>query len=223
MSTGRRMARGAAAFATAATLAAPGFAVAEPRRADPPVRQPMLIQPIPEVELRPAAPRVRAEPAPTRRPAAPAPGQDRYYDSSLPDLPRLQKANEALAGFPVDRAGFVDWVAALGEKLIAPRAGVGPVPDPAVHDLDVVMRNTKEMPWVRFPHLAHSQWLDCASCHPAPFAEKAGAATITMERIFRGEACGMCHGKVAFPAWNQCERCHSVAGAGKAGAGTDAR
>jgi c(7)-type cytochrome triheme protein len=85
------------------------------------------------------------------------------------------------------------------------------------------MRNTKEMPWVRFPHLAHSQWLDCRSCHPAPFAEKAGAAPTTMERIFRGEACGMCHGKVAFPAWNQCERCHSVVGPRNAGAGGGAR
>jgi c(7)-type cytochrome triheme protein len=177
----------------------------------------MLIQPIPEAELRPAAPRARTEPEATRRPATAAPGQDRFYDASGPGLPRLQKANEALAGFPVDRAGFVDWVAALGEKLIAPRAGVGAVPAPAPHDLDVVMRNTKEMPWVRFPHLAHSQWLDCANCHPAPFAGKAGAGAITMERIFRGQACGMCHGKVAFPAWNQCERCHSIAGPASTG------
>lgn len=112
----------------------------------------------------------------------------------------------------------MDWVAAPRKALIALRAGVGPVPAPVPHDLDVVMGNTKEMPWVRFPHLARTQWPDCANCHPAPFAEKAGAAAITMERIFPGESCGMCHGKVAFPAWNQRARCHSIANTGTEGA-----
>jgi len=203
-------ARAAWAIAAAACLWAGLPAGAQQRRPEPPVRQPMLIQPIPAPDLLAQPPRPPGAPIPTERPAIPSPDQDRYYDASGPAFARLQRANEALAGFPVDRAGFIDWVAALRDGRIAPRSARDGLAPPSLHDLDVVMRNTKEMPWVRFPHLAHSQWLDCASCHPSPFAEKAGAATVTMERIFRGEACGMCHGKVAFPAWQQCERCHSV-------------
>lgn len=198
-------------MALAACLSLADSALAQQRRPEPPLRQPMLIQPIPESAPNPVPRRAPGQPAPTERPASPLPGQDLFYDPSGPAFERLQKAHEALAGFPLDRAGFVDWNAVLARGRISPRANVEGNGAIAPYELDVVLRNTKEMPWVRFPHLAHSQWLDCANCHPAPFAEKAGEALITMERIFRGEACGMCHGKVAFPAWQQCERCHSVA------------
>lgn len=207
----------------AAVLAAAPAAAAQGRRADPPVRQPILIQPIPPAELLPPPVRESAPPAATTRPGTAAADQDRYYDASGPAFPRLQKANEALEGFPVDGGGFVDWAAALASGRIAPRADLQGTGRPAAHELDVILRNTKEMPWVRFPHRAHSEWLDCANCHPAPFAGKPGAAPVAMESILRGESCGMCHGKVAFPAWRQCERCHSVARPGERAPYDDAR
>ena len=76
--------------------------------------------------------------------------------------------------------------------------------------LDIVMKNTAQMPWVRFPHAAHTQWLACGNCHDALFAPKAGANPTTMPRILQGESCGTCHGTVAFTALYTCERCHSV-------------
>lgn len=179
------------------------------RKAEPPLRQPSLLYKIPEEELRRSEPRP-APAAPTHRASTPEPDWDRAYDPDNPGLPSLQKPHEALAGFRLDRAGLIDWSEALAQGRIAPRARVDGKDFAAPFDLDVTMRNTKEMPWVRFPHRAHSAWLDCANCHPAPFAERAGSATITMERIFRGETCGMCHGKVAFVAWNNCELCHSL-------------
>ncbi len=70
-------------------------------------------------------------------------------------------------------------------------------------------KRTLDMPWVRFPHAEHTEWLDCSNCHPHPFAEKAGATEITMDSIMRGHHCGMCHDRVAFSIF-ACERCHSV-------------
>ncbi|MBX3716729.1 MAG: hypothetical protein KF738_12080 [Burkholderiales bacterium] len=184
---------------------------AQARRADPPVRQPMLIRPIPPSELvRPEA-RRPAPSAPTHRPGSPMAGEDLFLDREGPAHGRLQKPHEALAGFPLDRGGFVDWSAALAEGRISPRAALGGGAAPVPHDLDVILRRTREMPYVRFSHRAHAAWLGCGSCHPAPFAAKAGESVTTMESIFRGQSCGMCHGKVAFPAWHACERCHSVA------------
>ena len=72
------------------------------------------------------------------------------------------------------------------------------------------MRNTKGMPYVRFPHKTHIEWLACSNCHPAIFAQKAGTAKIRMEDIFRGRFCGKCHDRVAFITHRACFRCHSV-------------
>ncbi len=195
-------------------LATAAFALsahAQQRRTpDPPIRQPTLIQPVPDAASR-AQPRPAPPAVPTRRPPTPLEGQQKFYDPHGPGYASLQKAHEALAGFPVDPAGFVDWVASVAAGRIEPGPGLsGPGSERSAAP-DVILRNTKEMPPVRFPHAPHAALLGCDSCHPVPFAERAGAATITMERIFRGEACGMCHGKVAFPAWANCERCHAVA------------
>lgn len=157
----------------------------------------------------PPAPRTRA-PAPRVRPASPGAGQNRFYDGGNPDAGRLQQAHEALAGFPVDRQGMVDWGRTLEQGLIAPRAGLDSAAAADLLDLDVVMRNTRAMPHVRFPHLAHTRWLACANCHPQPFPYRVGTLRITMADLFRGRYCGMCHDRVAFVTWFACERCHSV-------------
>jgi c(7)-type cytochrome triheme protein len=76
-------------------------------------------------------------------------------------------------------------------------------------DLDIVMKNTQFMPWVRFPHLQHTKWLACENCHPKIFVPQEHANPISMNKVLRGEYCGVCHDKVAFALF-VCERCHSV-------------
>jgi len=76
-------------------------------------------------------------------------------------------------------------------------------------DFDVIFKNTASMPYVRFPHLPHTQWLTCKNCHPAIFLPQRGGNFVTMAAIIEGEYCGVCHGKVAFPPL-ECNRCHSV-------------
>lgn len=78
-----------------------------------------------------------------------------------------------------------------------------------VLDLDVIMKSTREMPWVKFPHKAHTEWLACENCHPSLFVRKSGANQVSMDDIMKGHACGQCHDRVAFSIF-ACERCHSV-------------
>jgi c(7)-type cytochrome triheme protein len=132
------------------------------------------------------------------------------YDESNPDFSRLQRIDEATRHLKRDVVGFPDWMAALRSGAIAPRAGLSPADKMNVLELDVTMRNTKEMPYVRFPHQSHTVWLDCSNCHPVPFVPKAGANPVSMSEIFRGQYCGMCHDRVAFITFFSCDRCHSV-------------
>lgn len=160
----------------------------------------------------------RAEPQPAAAPttaAAPsgAPTTDgfsEFYDRSNPDLVNLQQSGEALLPLPKDRDGKVDWMNALRSGAIVPRGKIDGAPTDPPLDLDIIMKNTKLMPYVRFPHRAHTEWLACSNCHPALFAEKAGTAQIKMEDIFRGRFCGTCHDRVAFLTHRNCDRCHSV-------------
>lgn len=166
---------------------------------------PNLPKPVPRQETGKPAP-----PVPTVRGSEEGTGQNRFYDLANPDFRALQKANEALAGFPVDRQGNVDWMAALATGRIKPLSDLQGKSEVQPLDLDVVMTNTKEMPYVRFPHRSHTLWLDCSNCHPAIFEPKAGANRITMGDIFRGRYCGVCHDRVAFVTFFSCERCHAV-------------
>lgn len=142
-------------------------------------------------------------------PARRAIEQNPIYDESNPDYSRLQRIDEATRHLKRDAIGFPDWMAALRSGAIAPRAGLSENERMDVFDLDVVMKNTKEMPHVLFPHQSHSLWLDCSNCHPKPFLPKAGANSISMSQIFRGEYCGMSHDRVAFITFFSCNRCHS--------------
>lgn len=111
---------------------------------------------------------------------------------------------------PKDAAGSVDWVRALEEKLIKPRAGVDPeaAPQP-VFPLNVeLVPPGQPLFKVTFPHKAHTEWLACANCHPAIFKMQRGADPINMAKIFAGEYCGRCHGKVSFAVPTGCPRCH---------------
>lgn len=142
-----------------------------------------------------------------------SPRNDGIHDPSTPALPMLQEPAEAMGGFPRDRRGQVDWVAALAQGLIAPRADLEGKGEMSVLDMDVLMQATQAMPWVLFPHSKHTQWLDCSNCHDAIFKPQVGANDISMNAVLQGEFCGVCHDKVAFSLF-VCERCHSVPHAG---------
>ncbi len=114
---------------------------------------------------------------------------------------------------PRDNFGFVDWSKAMRQGLIQPRSSISPEgakeEQTVLYNEDVVLRPSKVfMPDVIFPHDAHNQWLNCGNCHPGIFRMKKKASGITMVRIWKGEFCGRCHDKVAFPLRN-CFRCHA--------------
>lgn len=136
--------------------------------------------------------------------------KNRIYDETNPALVQLQQIDEATHDLKKDPLGFPDWMAAIRSGAITPRAGLSESAKMNLLDLDVVMKNTKGMPYVLFPHQSHTMWLDCSNCHPAPFAEKAGSTPITMGSIFQGKYCGMCHDRIAFITFFSCTRCHKV-------------
>lgn len=135
---------------------------------------------------------------------------NKFYDTRNPDHTVLQKGDSARGTLPLDKRGAVDWMTALRNGAISPRADLTGTKRNEVLHLDVILKNTKEMPYVKFPHNSHTEWLACSNCHDSLFVPKAGANQITMEKIFRGEFCGVCHDRVAFVTHSSCERCHSV-------------
>ena len=128
----------------------------------------------------------------------------------------------SLKQLPVDGYGFVDWGKAITDGIIAPRESINGKPprlnpeDSETFSGDILIKSRmKFMPDVIFPHSAHTEWLKCSTCHPKIFKKKVGATPITMSGIWKGQFCGRCHDKVAFPTRN-CFKCHSVKGqAGK--------
>lgn len=132
-----------------------------------------------------------------------------FLDTS-PDVAPLEH-------FPKDNYGFVDWAKAIKNGLIAPRGFISNTDKPSEQEIDkeentnpVLIRSKLEfMPDVIFPHAAHTTWLKCSTCHTQMFELQAGATPITMAAIWRGQYCGRCHDKVAFPLRN-CFKCHSA-------------
>lgn len=139
--------------------------------------------------------------------------EDGIHDPSNDALKILQEPGEAMVDFPMDRRGQINWVQAIKDGKINPRRSLkgdelgGELMMET--DMDIIMKRTAYMPNVRFPHLAHTQWLVCNNCHPKIFIPQAGANEVSMEKILKGEFCGRCHDKVSFSLWT-CERCHSV-------------
>lgn len=140
------------------------------------------------------------------------PESDGIHDPSSDGTMMLQPPKEAFDSLPRSRSGnYVDWNAAIDKKLIAPRSDIhNPDAMAVVLDLNIVRQVKGSMPDVVYPHKQHTQWLDCANCHPAIFIPLKGANQISMASILMGEKCGVCHGKVAFPV-SECRRCHSQA------------
>lgn len=137
------------------------------------------------------------------------PAQDGIHDPTNEGTLLLQAPLDAYAALPRSASGNqVNWVKALHEKRIAPRADrVDPKAEMTVMDLNIVREVKGSMPDVVFPHKQHTEWLDCANCHPAIFVPQKGANQISMAAILLGQKCGVCHGKVAFPV-SECRSCH---------------
>jgi len=137
--------------------------------------------------------------------------RDGLHDPESPAVRILQQPADALSKLPADTAGnMVRWVNALEQGKIAPRTNIRPETKIQVLDQDILLNLNGGMPVVRFPHKAHTQWLDCSNCHDHIFKRQTGATKISMLAILQGEQCGLCHGAVAFPL-TECSRCHSVA------------
>ena len=139
--------------------------------------------------------------------------EDGIHDPTNDAIKILQEPGEAMVDFPVDRRGQIDWVQAIRDKKVNPRRSLsGGEFDGEMMletDMDIIMKRTATMPNIRFPHLAHTQWLTCNNCHPKIFVPQRGENPVSMEKILKGEFCGRCHDKVSFSLWT-CERCHSV-------------
>ncbi len=134
---------------------------------------------------------------------------DGLHDPANPALKSLQEPAAAMSDFPQDRRGGIDWVKALDRGIINPRETLSGDEGMLVMDMDILFTDTGQMPHVRFPHLAHTKWLDCSNCHPKIFIPQKGFNNPSMDGILAGEHCGRCHDKIAFALWI-CERCHSV-------------
>ncbi len=140
--------------------------------------------------------------------------EDGIHDPTNEAIRILQEPGEAMVDFPMDKNGLIDWVKAIQEGYVNPRKSLdgdefGGKEVMQEMDMDIIMKQTANMPHVRFPHLAHTQWLACSNCHSEIFIPQKDANPVSMEKILKGEYCGRCHDKVSFPIFN-CERCHSV-------------
>lgn len=140
------------------------------------------------------------------------PTEDGLRDPANPDTPTLQPPMEVFTALPQTPSGLgngVNWVSALNGGKIKPRWDLkDPNAEPMVMDMSVLRVPKGTMPDVVFPHKQHTEWLDCANCHPDIFIPQQGANQISMAAIILGQKCGVCHGKVAFPV-SECNGCHS--------------
>jgi c(7)-type cytochrome triheme protein len=119
---------------------------------------------------------------------------------------------EAVKNFPQERFGNrVDWLKAEAAGLIKLKdlvEGVSiarkDIPRPNDFDIKTAVHT---MPEIIFSRKTHASLLGCELCHPDIFGPKRGLNKFTMQDIFSGKYCGVCHSKVAFPYFD-CRRCH---------------
>lgn len=105
----------------------------------------------------------------------------------------------------------IDWVKAISQGKISPKYSLyhedeRPLPFNKVLELE--SKWTMPVPPAYFPHATHTQWLDCANCHPDVFnVKKRTTKHFTMDYMLESKFCGVCHLKVAFPI-DDCMGCH---------------
>jgi c(7)-type cytochrome triheme protein len=154
----------------------------------------------------------------------PAAAETVLVEGPRPEIEKLKSWEEVLEVLPKDMIGGPDWVKAVKDAVIAPRPrmpwDVTPaapftfdtlVPSivsekaPALDaDIEIV---PEKAPFYKvvFPHSSHTLWLNCSSCHPGRMGQRGSG----MPKIFAGEYCGKCHGKVSFSPLTSCGRCHA--------------
>ena len=137
---------------------------------------------------------------------------DRCHSKGI-EVPDNTNFEEFTKDFP--KSGFgnkIDWVKALREGHITPKASKDGTEEMFIHDADIILPVTKFKPApadVLYPHKAHTEWLTCVNCHPSIFnMSKGGNPDMSMIKIISGQYCGKCHGRVSFPLEN-CFKCHS--------------
>ena len=159
----------------------------------------------------PAEPAERTSPIPQGG-AALSPAFLVPVDTIVPEIERTLDPDSVVAMLPRDHAGNIDWMAALRHEVIRPRDGIGgprTAPQGAFEfGFDFYFEGPNEMFDAYFPHSAHTEWVDCAQCHPRLFRTR--GVKFTMADVFAGKYCGECHGKVAYPVMTGCERCHTT-------------
>lgn len=159
-----------------------------------------------------AATRAKAETA-TVRAGEPVVAED---EGERPEIEAILDWAQASEMLPRDDIDEVDWMAALRQGIINPRAQIMGQGDPQARlfKFDFYFAGPDPESDAFFPHSSHTEWLTCESCHPAIFPYRdlglAGSEdyAITMDQVFEGEYCGKCHGAVAF-ALDSCNRCHT--------------
>ena len=115
--------------------------------------------------------------------------------------------------FPFERFGNgIDWLTAEEQNLVTVKdylEGVSfkrpKIQDPKEFDLSAKEPNMSD---IVFSHKKHTVWNGCELCHPEIFGIKKGSEPYSMQEIFAGKYCGVCHGTVAFPNID-CQRCHT--------------
>lgn len=137
------------------------------------------------------------------QPAPVAPGE-----TERPDVDAIY------ATLPRNDDGQIMWMKALADKTIAPKPGIAAdAKDEEPTDMDVELEPKGQPEYkVVFSHKVHTSWLVCDNCHTSLFEMEKGKSVITMDKINAGEACGVCHGKVAAPEPTACPVCHKAMG-----------
>ena len=135
--------------------------------------------------------------------------QDGIHDMLNPNLNLLQNPDESMKDFERNQWGRVNWVEAINSGVIQPKTGVHTNEPMLELDMDILFKDTGDMPYITFPHSTHTKWLACSNCHTKLFPYKSGVVNIKMDDVLKGEYCGLCHGKVAFSPM-LCERCHNT-------------
>ena len=126
-------------------------------------------------------------------------GQTDYLFDELKDFPKSLYGDQ------------INWVKALRKGLIEPKQSLEDANFKSI-PFDKKLRLAPEWRGVKtraaFPHDKHTEWLDCADCHPDIFNIQAkGTKHFRMDYILSGKFCGACHLTVSFPI-QDCRRCH---------------
>jgi hypothetical protein len=114
----------------------------------------------------------------------PSPMMDGIHDPKNNGTQLLQPPKEAFKQLPKGKSGnYIDWMKALQDKKINPRNDrIDTKAQPIIMDLNIVREVKGSMPDVVYPHKQHTEWLDCANCHPAIFIPQKGANQISIGR-----------------------------------------